>query len=49
MVIAIPADASGLPEALAGKLARDRTLAYVCRGPVCSEPIYDAAALAVSG
>ncbi len=49
MVIAIPADASGLPEALAGKRARDRTLAYVCRGPACSEPIYDAAAFAVSG
>jgi uncharacterized protein YyaL (SSP411 family) len=49
MVIAIPADASGLPEALSAKRAGDRTLAYRCHGPVCSEPIHDAAALAVSG
>jgi uncharacterized protein YyaL (SSP411 family) len=49
MVVAIPADATGLPEALAGKRALDRTLAYVCRGPVCSEPIHDIAALAISG
>jgi uncharacterized protein YyaL (SSP411 family) len=49
MVVAIPADATGLPEALAGKRARDRTLAYVCRGPVCSEPVHDIAALAISG
>ena len=39
MVVAIPAEAAGLPEALAAKRARERTVAYVCRGPVCSEPI----------
>ncbi|MBM4218362.1 MAG: thioredoxin domain-containing protein [Gammaproteobacteria bacterium] len=39
MVLAIPADAAGLPEALAAKRARPQTVAYVCRGPVCSEPI----------
>ncbi len=39
LVIAIPAEAAGLPEALAAKRARGATVAYVCRGPVCSEPI----------
>jgi uncharacterized protein len=48
MVVAIPEDAAGLPEALSGKRARDRTLAYRCRGPVCSEPIYEIDALRVS-
>ncbi len=48
MVVAIPADATGLPEALATKRARDRTLAYVCRGPVCSEPSMTPDALVVS-
>ena len=48
MIVAIPADAEGLPEALSGKRARDRTLAYRCRGPVCSEPIYDIDSLGVS-
>jgi hypothetical protein len=28
-----------LPAALASKRPRDRTVAYVCRGPVCSVPI----------
>jgi uncharacterized protein YyaL (SSP411 family) len=41
MVFAIPEDADGLPEALASKAARDRTVAYVCEGPQCSEPIDD--------
>ena len=36
MVVAIPADATGLPDTLAIKVARERTVAYVCRGPVCS-------------
>src|SRR5688572_4357481 len=35
MVVAIPADATGLPEALTAKRALVRTVAYVCRGPVC--------------
>ena len=47
MVIAIPADTAGLPEALAAKRPRDRTVAYVCRGPTCSEPISSLEALAV--
>jgi uncharacterized protein YyaL (SSP411 family) len=45
MVIAIPRDTSELPESLAGKRARDRTVAYVCRGPQCSEPIEELARL----
>ncbi|MEX0733122.1 MAG: thioredoxin domain-containing protein [Steroidobacteraceae bacterium] len=39
MVIAISSDARNLPEALASKRARDGTVAYVCRGPQCSEPV----------
>jgi len=41
MVLAIPADARALPEALASKAVRDSTVAYVCEGPQCSEPIDD--------
>ena len=41
MVLAIPTDAPALPEALAAKAARDSTVAYVCEGPQCSEPIDD--------
>jgi len=41
MVFAIPADAPGLPGPLASKAARDSTVAYVCEGPQCSEPIDD--------
>ncbi len=39
MVLAIASDAAGLPEALANKGARDATVAYVCRGAQCSEPV----------
>jgi uncharacterized protein YyaL (SSP411 family) len=39
MVVAIPADAADLPEALAAKRARESTVAYICQGPQCSEPI----------
>ena len=49
LAIAVPPDARDLPESLAGKRARERTVAYVCRGPVCSEPLYDVGELAVSG
>ena len=48
MVVAIPAEATGLPDALAAKAARERTVAYVCRGPVCSEPRFDPGDLALS-
>jgi len=41
MVLAIPADTTALPEALAAKVARGSTVAYVCEGPQCSEPIDD--------
>ena len=48
LVLAIPSGAVGLPEALAMKRPRDRTVAYVCRGPVCSEPIERLDALSAS-
>jgi hypothetical protein len=41
MVLAIPTDAPGLPEALASKAPRNTTVAYLCEGPQCSEPIDD--------
>jgi len=46
MVLAIPSDASGLPESLASKRARNATVAYICRGPQCSEPVVELARLA---
>jgi uncharacterized protein len=39
LVLAIPADATGLPPALADKAARAGTAAYLCRGSVCSQPL----------
>jgi uncharacterized protein YyaL (SSP411 family) len=38
-VLAIAADAKGLPDMLAAKRTLDSTVAYVCRGTTCSEPI----------
>ncbi len=45
MVLAIPSEVSGLPQALESKPPRERTVAYVCRGPSCSEPLTDLASL----
>ncbi|HJS91338.1 MAG TPA: thioredoxin domain-containing protein [Steroidobacteraceae bacterium] len=39
LVLAIAADASDLPPALAEKTARGPVVAYVCRGSVCGAPI----------
>jgi len=39
LVFAIPAEEPALPEALAGKRPRASTVAYICEGPQCSEPI----------
>jgi uncharacterized protein YyaL (SSP411 family) len=39
IVLAIPADASDLPPALADKKPLDTTVAYVCRGTTCSAPV----------
>jgi uncharacterized protein YyaL (SSP411 family) len=44
-VFAIDAHAKGLPEVLAAKRALDGTVAYVCRGMTCSEPIKALASL----
>jgi len=38
LVLAVPADASGLPAALADKRPQQGTVAYVCRGTTCSPP-----------
>ena len=37
--LAVPADATGLPQAIASKPATDGTIAYVCRGTQCAAPI----------
>ncbi|HEU4626648.1 MAG TPA: thioredoxin domain-containing protein [Steroidobacteraceae bacterium] len=39
LVLPIPADAANLPPALADKVARNVTTAYVCKASVCSAPI----------
>ena len=39
MVVAIPADAQGLPPALADKRPLGDVVAYVCRGTTCSAPV----------
>jgi uncharacterized protein len=38
LVLAIPADATDLPEALSSKPARGAAVAYLCRGMTCLEP-----------
>jgi hypothetical protein len=45
MVLAIPSNAVDLPEALAAKAPRGAIVAYLCRGPVCSEPVESLAGL----
>ena len=39
VVLAIPADATDLPAALAEKTTGERVFAYVCRGMVCGAPV----------
>jgi uncharacterized protein YyaL (SSP411 family) len=39
MVLAVPADATDLPVALADKRPQAGTIAYVCRGTTCSAPL----------
>jgi uncharacterized protein YyaL (SSP411 family) len=45
LVLAIPAEATALPSALADKVARGAAIAYVCRGTTCSAPLASLAAL----
>lgn len=45
VVLAIPSDATNLPAALADKAPRPGTVAYLCRGSVCSEPLESPGAL----
>jgi uncharacterized protein YyaL (SSP411 family) len=46
LVLAIPAEVTDLPPALAGKPVRGEAAAYVCRGSVCSSPVESFSALA---
>jgi len=39
LVLAIPTDASGLPEALADKVPGKSAIAYICHGSTCSAPL----------
>src|SRR5512137_2066163 len=39
LVLAVPADAAGLPAALVDKRPQPGTVAYVCRGTTCSAPL----------
>ena len=48
MLLAVPADVSGLPAALAAKPPRGAATAYLCRGSVCGEPIDSFGALAAA-
>jgi uncharacterized protein YyaL (SSP411 family) len=43
--LAVPADASGLPPALASKPPGDAPIAYLCRGSQCSAPLHSLDAL----
>jgi len=45
LVLAIRADATGLPPALADKAPLTGTAAYLCRGSVCSQPLESLEAL----
>jgi uncharacterized protein len=45
LVLAIAADASGLPPALGDKTPQGAAIAYVCRGTTCSAPINSLSAL----
>jgi len=45
MVLAVPADAAGLPAGLGDKPARGPAVAYVCEGSVCGAPLASLAAL----
>ncbi len=45
LVFAIPADDASLPRALADRKPAPETIAYVCRGTVCSEPVRSLASL----
>ena len=45
LVLAIPADASGLPPALKDKAPKAEPIAYICRGTTCSAPINSLSAL----
>jgi len=39
VIVAIPSDATGLPQGLADKKPQSGTVAYICRGMTCSAPV----------
>ena len=45
LVFAIPNSATRLPPGLADKTPHEETVAYVCRGMTCSEPVRSLSAL----
>jgi uncharacterized protein YyaL (SSP411 family) len=45
IVLAVPSDAATLPAAIAEKTVQEESVAYICRGTVCSEPIKSLSAL----
>ncbi len=45
LVFAIPSATPALPAALADKTSRDETVAYICEGMTCTEPVRSLAAL----
>jgi|HigsolmetaAR202D_1030399.scaffolds.fasta_scaffold00168_30 uncharacterized protein YyaL (SSP411 family) len=45
LVFAIPNSAASLPAGLAEKAPREETVAYICRGMTCSEPVRSLSAL----
>jgi uncharacterized protein YyaL (SSP411 family) len=45
LVFAIPDSAENLPQGLADKAVREETVAYICRGMTCSEPVRSLSAL----
>ncbi len=48
LIFTIPADAAGLPEAIAAKAPQGRAVAYLCRGNVCAAPLTDVAKLSAA-
>ncbi|MBT8445275.1 MAG: thioredoxin domain-containing protein, partial [Gammaproteobacteria bacterium] len=46
LILAIPADAGGLPEALELRRPQGDAVAYVCRGTSCTQPLTDLADVA---
>ncbi|MEJ0100859.1 MAG: hypothetical protein WDO12_14605 [Pseudomonadota bacterium] len=44
-VMAVPAQAEGLPPALVEKPVHGEAVAYLCRGSICEAPLHELAAV----